>query len=261
MLRLALGVLAGVTILLTASPGQAAGKGAMAGWAAVVVAGDFHGSGGGDTEAFDNARRDLSQALVEKMGFDPANVLQFSVRPDRYSPRPGVSTLFSIQNGLQGLARQAKGGCLFYFTSHGTKVGAFLGHPQNDNATVIFPVVMAQLVNSACPNRPTIVVISTCFSGVNLPALEERDRLVLTSARRDRSSFGCGESDVYPYFDECFLEAAGGSSGWAALPASVLACVTRREQETGASPPSEPQVWVGTGIRPLLPLYGFPKGG
>jgi hypothetical protein len=261
MIRLALGMLAGLTVLLSGSTGLAATKGAMSGWAAVVVAGDFHGSGGGDTEAFDNARRDISQALVEKMGFAPENVQQFSVRPELYTPRPGRSTLFEVQNGLKTMAGRATAGCLFYFTSHGTKYGAFLGHPQNENSSVIYPVVMAQLVNSACPGRPTIVVISTCYSGVNLPVLEESSRLVLTSARSDRVSFGCGEGNVYPYFDECFLEAASSASRWAVLPAAVLACVSRKELETGAAPPSEPQVWIGSGIRPLLPLYAFPKGG
>ena len=30
--------------------------------------------------------------------------------------------------------------------------------------------------------------------------------MVLTAARPDRTSFGCGEADKYPYFDDCFLQ-------------------------------------------------------
>ena len=52
-------------------------------WAAVVVAGDWHAHSGGPSEAFDNARRDVAQALSAP-GFAPANLRQFSVRPERY---------------------------------------------------------------------------------------------------------------------------------------------------------------------------------
>jgi hypothetical protein len=52
-------------------------------WSAVVIAGDWKGSGGGPTEAFDNARRDISAELV-RLGFNSSNILQYSVRPERY---------------------------------------------------------------------------------------------------------------------------------------------------------------------------------
>jgi hypothetical protein len=253
-------VLAGFLALSLTGAASAASKPAFADWAAVVVAGDYAGAHGtGDTEAFDNARRDIARSLVENLGFSPDNVREFSVRPDRYTPTPGRSTLFTVQNSLLQQAAKAKSGCLVYFTSHGTEYGAFLNAENKNNGTIIFPTVMADLVNSACPGRPTIVIISTCFSGVNVPALRQKDRLVMTAARKDRSSFGCGESNVYPYFDECFLEASKSARDFSAIPAVVTACVSRMERETGMSPPSEPQVSIGPEIRPLLPLYAFPK--
>ncbi|MBX3479841.1 MAG: caspase family protein [Caulobacter sp.] len=250
-------VLAGMMLLAMAGAAPAASVG-FSNWAAVVVAGDYSGAhGGGDTEAFDNARRDVARTLVDRMGFSPDNVRQFSVRPDRYSPRPERSTLFTIQNTLKSMASRSKDGCLVYFTSHGAEYGAFLNAEDRNNATIILPPIMAEMVNSACPDRPTIVIISTCFSGVNVPALKDENRLVMTAARKDRSSFGCGESNVYPYFDQCFLEASKSVKNFAALPPAVVSCVSRMEQETGMSPPSEPQVWIGASMRPMLALYGF----
>jgi hypothetical protein len=32
------------------------------------------------------------------------------------------------------------------------------------------------------------------------------------------------------------------------------------EGQTGMTPPSEPQVWIGPELRPMLPLYGFAAG-
>lgn len=250
-------VLAGLMVLAMAGAAPAA-SGGLSDWVAVVVAGDYSGAhGGGDTEAFDNARRDIARTLVERMGFAPENVREFSVRPERYTPRPAASSLFNIQNTLLSMASKSRGGCLVYLTSHGTEYGAFLNAEDKNKATIILPSIMAEMVDSACPGRPSIVIVSTCFSGVNLPALQQKDRLVMTAARKDRSSFGCGENNVYPYFDECFLEASKTARNFAALPPAVVACVNRMESETGMSPPSEPQVWIGPGMKPMLLLYGF----
>jgi len=68
--------------LMLAQPGPAAAASLFSDWSAVVVAGDWHAHSGGPSEAFDNARRDVSQAL-EQAGFRAQNLRQFSVRPER----------------------------------------------------------------------------------------------------------------------------------------------------------------------------------
>lgn len=233
------------------APAQAAGP--FSNWAAVVVAGDFHAHSGGPTEAFDNARRDVAKALVE-LGFDKDAVQQFSVRPKRYrADSPGQSDARTIHDALRIKAQTAKAGCLFYISSHGSPEGAILGEQ------LLRPHLLAAMLDDACPARPSVVVISACFSGVFVAPLQKSDRLILTAARPDRASFGCGEDDKYPYFDDCFLSVAPQAKDFAALGAGVQACVARREKETGAEPASEPQVWIGAALRPMLPLYAFDR--
>jgi len=43
----------------------------------------------------------------------------------------------------------------------------------------------------------------------------------------------------------------------------VQACVAKKEVETNAKPPSEPQLFVGGTLKPILPLLAFanPTGG
>lgn len=230
---------------------SAADAGPLSDWAAVVVAGDWRAQSGGPSEAFDNARRDVSIAL-ERAGFDRANIRQFSTRPQRYpDTRPGLSEVNAIYDGLSEAAAKAKGGCLVYVTSHGMPQGAML------DERVLMPGVLAGMIDEACPARPTVAVISACFSGVFVPELAKADRMVLTAARRDRTSFGCGEDDKYPYFDDCFLQSMPKASDFAALGPAVRACVAAREEAENAKPPSEPQVYVGAGLRPMLPLYSF----
>jgi hypothetical protein len=245
------GLILGLLVLLLAQPVRAA-DGPFAHWAAVVVAGDWHGHSGGATEAFDNARRDVSLTLAD-LGFSPGAIRQYSVRPRRYpAVKPGKTDLRRIHAGLRDLAVRNPAGCLFYVSSHGAPEGV-----QVDDG-LLPPHLLAAMIDDACPARPSIVVVSACFSGVFVRPLQKDDRMILTAARSDRASFGCSEDDKYPYFDDCFLSSAPTARDFAALGRAVQACVARRERDTGAEPASEPQLWIGPGLRPLLPLYAFP---
>jgi len=226
-------------------------------WTAVVIAGDYHAHSGAESEAFDNARRDVA-AQLGKMGFTPANVVQFSTRPDRYPQQAlRMAAIPMIRDGLLETASKAKGGCLVYYSSHGIPGGLILTTEQQGYIT---PSTLRQMIDTACPGRPSIVVLSACFSGGFIPGLERNDRMIFTAARPDRTSFGCGESDKYPYFDTCFLEQAPGAHDFVNLAQRTTACIAAKEMATGATPPSEPQLWIGPAIKPLLPLYAFPSG-
>jgi hypothetical protein len=242
--RLAL-LIAGLWLAL-AAPAAAA---AFSDWSAVVVAGDWHAHSGGPSEAFDNARRDVTHAF-EQAGFEPANLRQFSVRPERYKDVALTkSEPKAIYDALTALTAKATGGCLVYFSSHGAPQGVVI------DDQFLPPSVLAAMLDTTCGKRPTVVIISACFSGVFVPALSSPNRMVLTAARRDRSSFGCGEADKYPYFDQCVLESLPAASDFAALGDTVKACVAARETKEGMKPPSEPQLYVGPQLKPLLPFY------
>lgn len=254
MIKAGARIVGAITALLTAAlPMQAAAASQFADWAAVVVAGDFHAHSGAPTEAFDNARRDVAQALV-KAGFDPRHVQQFSVRPHNY---PGENLLPSdpilIDNTLIALAKQAKEGCLVYFSSHGNADGILVGD------RLFSPDGLSKMVDGACGGRPTVVILSACYSGVFIPTVSDSNRAVFTAARPDRSSFGCSESDRYPYYDDCILSSFPRVGDFAALANSAKACVAAKEIATGMQPPSEPQISVGAGLRPMLPFYTFSK--
>ncbi|MBW3559047.1 MAG: C13 family peptidase [Proteobacteria bacterium] len=214
-------------------------------WAAIVVAADWRASNGRPTAAFDNARRDVSTALI-RAGFRRENLRSYAVEP---SAGVGETNPRNVFVGLTELARKAPGGCLVYMTSHGSPDGIVFGRNGQ-----LPPAVLGRLLNATCRDRPTVVMISACFSGVYVPALSAPDRLVVTAARRDRTSFGCGEDDTYPFFDGCVLENFPRALDFLALARGVQACVARRETELKLSPASEPQISAGARIRPLLPL-------
>ncbi len=230
------------------SPGALA-AGPFSDWAAIVVAGDWHAHDGSPSEVFDNARHDLSADLVA-LGFAPANVEQFSVRPERYPhDRVGASDSHTIATSLWDLSNRTNAGCLVFFTSHGSGEGIVLGE------STYSPASMSQMLDNTCSTRPTVVIISACFSGVFMPALQAPNRMILTAARPDRTSFGCSQSLRYTFFDQCLLETLPQVGDFPTLGRGVQICVAAREQREHMAPASEPQLWVGAEATTSLPKW------
>ncbi|MDE1986488.1 MAG: peptidase C13 [Alphaproteobacteria bacterium] len=228
-------------------PAFAAGN--FSDWAAIVVAGDWHAHDGAPSEVFDNARRDITNELVQ-IGFSPANILQFSVRPNRYPAADlQASTAQNISDGMWDLSNQADGGCLAYFTSHGSGSGIVLG--QSD----LSPQQMSDIVDNACGTRPTVVIVSACYSGIFVPALQAPNRIVLTAAAADRASFGCGQSDKYTYFDACAVQWLARAGDFRDFGKDVIACVDAREKKDKVGPPSDPQFYIGAHNHGTFPSW------
>lgn len=243
--------LIGLVLAVTASCVQAQtpppGASRFDGWTAAVIAADWRTSAGEPIQAFDNARRDLTVGFLAA-GFDRAALYDATLRPDVPDP-------VSAREALEDIARVAEAntrGCMLYVTSHGSQQSLIFGPDVQ-----LTPTSMANLVRSLCQTRPTVVIVSACYSGIFLDALSGPDRMVMTAARRDRNSFGCGEDATYPYFDGCVIESLATARDFIALSQATKACVARRETEEGLSPASEPQVRIGANMQLLLPTLRF----
>lgn len=218
-------------------------------WSAAIIAADWKDSQGRPIDAFDNARRDLAQGFLNA-GFRRENMVDVALSPRAESPRP---SLVLEQIGANTARHTA--GCLLYFTSHGSPEGMVFGGGE------ITPERMNILVRSWCGSRPTVVIVSACYSGVFVGGLAGPNRMILTAARRDRSSFGCGANETYPWFDGCVLENLPDASDFIDLAARTRACVAAREAEMAVGHPSEPQLSIGAGMQLLLPTLRFNQSG
>lgn len=218
-------------LLLMPSPGLAA---SFSDWAAVVVAGDKTASGGGETDVFDNGRRAIVQSLTH-MGFAPGNIRQFSVQSGRFSEADRTD-INALSGTLWTLTDRAPGGCLLYFTSHGSPQGIVMGQ------AILDPDTLSRMVRNSCGGKPTVVIVSACYSGVFVQRLAGPNNFVMTAARPDRTSFGCGQMDRFTYFDNCVLSALSSSHDFPTLADRTRSCVATRERQEGVAPASEPQV-------------------
>jgi hypothetical protein len=222
----------------------------FADWAVAVVAADWRSSQGQPIRAFENARRDLTAAF-DRAGFTRANMITLSLAPDATGEH--LSSQRAIAR-IGEVADRVTAGCLLYFTSHGSPSGIVFGPD-----AVLAPQVMDRLIDDWCGTRPTVVVVSACYSGVFVPALAQPNRMIMTAARRDRSSFGCSPEATHPYFDGCVLEALNEARDFLNLSMRATACVNHREHEEGLAPPSEPQTYVGAQMQTLLPFLQFER--
>src|SRR5690606_6354533 len=105
--------------------------------------------------AFENARRDLTAAF-DRAGFTRANMITLSLAPDATGEH--LSSQRAIAR-IGEVADRVTARCLLYFTSHGSPSGIVFGPD-----AVLAPQVMDRLIDDWCGTRPTVVVVSACFS-------------------------------------------------------------------------------------------------
>lgn len=221
------------------------------GWTSVIIAADWRDGYGRPIQAFDNARRDLVKGFLGA-GFPRATMVDYSLRPDAANP----VTPQAAVDGLYDAAARGNAGCLLYFTSHGAPTAMVFG-----DAPRMTPDMMVNIVRRACGARPTVVIVSACYSGIFINALSAPNRMVLTAASRERTSFGCGADETYPWFDGCILETLPTATDFLALAAGARACVARKEQENAVDLPSQPQLFVGSEMQLRLPTLRFNQPG
>lgn len=100
--------------------------------------------------------------------------------------------------------------------------------------------------------RPTVLILSACFSASFIPSLRAENRIIFTAARADRTSFGCRAGAEHTVFGAALLDAlATPQTSLRAVVQTVRAKVAAREHELGVTPPSEPQVSVGPSVAGL----------
>ncbi len=222
---------------------------ALKDWAVGILAADWRDGNGAPIEAFENARIALEDAF-SSVGFHPDNIASLSLRPNAQNGRALASDIAFAAFGNKAQAAQA--GCLLYFTSHGSPEGIVLGREG-----LLAPARLDGLIDQWCGERPTVVIVSACFSGAFIPALSTPNRMVMTASRADRSSFGCAAGVEYPYFDGCVLESLPGSDDFIDLSSRTRACVARREYVERLQPASEPQTKVGADVETMFIFLNF----
>jgi len=134
---------------------------------------------------------------------------------------------------------------MVYLASHGSRQHVLeVSLPPLELAPLTAPALRGLLDASGIKWR--IVVVSACYSGGFIEALEDDYTLVLTASETDRASFGCGHRSDATFFGEAlFQHGLQQSESLLAGFAAARARVAEREKAGGHAPPSNPQIFVG----------------
>lgn len=115
---------------------------------------------------------------------------------------------------------------------------------------------LAEMLDSAGIG-PAVVVVSACYSGSFLDDLARDDRLVMTAARADRTSFGCGNGRVWTEFGQSLFERGFAQT---ADPEAAFELARKDvwwKELKGLRSGSYPQISVGAGFaKAFAPLLG-----
>jgi hypothetical protein len=155
-----------------------------------------------------------------------------------------LATVAELRTAIPRLQIQPGEGCLVYATSHGTREGLTLARDPGSRYR-LRPRQLAQVVQAACGEAPTILILSGCYTRTFLrDPLRSPNRIILTAAAADRPSFGCRPGAQYTYYDGCVLRTFAMAPTWQALHRAVARCVAAAERQRG-EPPSHPQAFFG----------------
>lgn len=219
--------------------GQAHSALAGSPWQAVLVAGD------NAQPVFDNAVNAMAHWLAER-GMPGSDIHRLTADPAPVAPGVEPASAEQVLQQIASLRLRPGVGCLVYITSHGQQgEGIWLAY----SGEFLRPAGLAQALSIGCSAVPTVVILSSCYSGAfTVGAMRAENRIIITAARADRPSFGCQADRTYTVFDECLLAALPRAPTWRAVYAGSFDCVRAHERQL-QMPPSQPQASFGAAVR------------
>jgi hypothetical protein len=210
-------------------------------WQAVLVAGD------NAEPVFDNAVDAVARWLADH-SVPSSDIHRLSASPARIDSRIEPASAERVLQQIAALRVRPGAGCLVFITSHGQEgEGIWLAY----GGEFLRPAALAQALSIGCSGVPTVVILSSCYSGAfTVGPMRAENRIILTAARADRPSFGCQANRTYTVFDECLLAALPRAPTWRGVYALSFACVRDRERRFQMLP-SQPQASFGAEVRDL----------
>lgn len=210
----------------------------------------FAGDGGEDV--FRNEAEYAGKLFHEKFGADTHTLLLVN-NPTTLQTHPLAtwSNLEQVLDGVHAVMQPEQDILMLYVTSHGDEDHTLLV----DMDPLPLDQIGAEDLAALLAKRHfkwKVAVINACYSGGFVPTLQGPGTLVLTAARADRSSFGCGTDADYTYFGRAWLiDALKGAPDFVAAFNQAKGEIAQWEKRDDV-PASEPQMSQGSGIAEQL---------
>ena len=211
--------------------------------------------GDGSEDVFRNEVEYLDRMMDRRFG-SPHHTVVLENNPATLSTRP-LASWTNLEGALDGLAR--------VMDPHEDILFVYLAtHGGSDHSLLVDmdPIPLDQLdvdglaeILAKRPFRWKVVVVNACYSGGFVPKLQGPGSLVLTSARTDRTSFGCGADSDITYFGHAWLvDGLNATPDFVAAFRKATGEIADWEKKDAVTP-SEPQIAIGQGIEDKLAAW------
>ncbi|HTV83965.1 MAG TPA: C13 family peptidase [Dyella sp.] len=213
----------------------------------------FAGDGGEDV--FRNEAEYAAQLFTKRFG-PTAHALVLENNPTTLQTHPLAdwSNLESALDGLWTVMKPDQDILVLYLTSHGDEDHNLLVDMDPLPLDQIGAPDLAGILKKH-PFKWKVVVVNACYSGGFIPDLHSAGTLVLTAARTDRSSFGCGSDSDITYFGKAWLvDAMNRTDDFVDAFQYAKTDIEGWEKQDKLTP-SEPQINIGEGIVQQLAMW------
>jgi hypothetical protein len=216
----------------------------------------------GAEDVFRNEAEYAARLFTQRFG-PSAHALVLENNPAALTTRP-LASWSNLEAALDGLARVMKPEqdiLLLYLTTHGGEDHSLLVDMDPLPLDQIGAVDLGTILKKR-PFRWKVVVVNACYSGGFVPTLQGPGTLVITAARSDRSSFGCGSDSDITYFGHAWLVDALNRTPDFIKAFKQASNEIGHWEKSDRLVPSEPQIDVGAGIDAQLARWrrGFTPG-
>ncbi len=172
------------------------------------------------------------------------------------TPRP-LASLDNLRTTLANVAKRMdpeQDILLLFMTMHGTREHQLFVQMVPGFFDLIDPQELRKLLDDA-GIRNRVLVISACYSGGFVRALHNDDTMILTAARKNRPSFGCGSDSNATYFGRAWLiEALNQTTDFVEAFDKARTRIAAREKAENFEP-SFPQIDIGSNIQARLQAW------
>jgi hypothetical protein len=169
------------------------------------------------------------------------------------TPMATVSNLRLTLDEIGGAIDPDKDVVMLYLESHGSRDHRLVAEFPPLQLDSLTPEALRKMLDDA-GIKWRIIVVSSCYSGGFVDALKDDNTLIMTASASDKTSFGCGsESDATYFGDALFQHALRFEDSFVRAFEQAKAAIAAREKKENVSPPSDPQMNVGTEMAAKLP--------
>jgi hypothetical protein len=191
-------------------------------------------AGDGDEDVFRNEAEYAAKLFSAR--FDAAGHALLLINNPATLNRDPLASLTNLQTAVNAVAQKMDRDqdiLVLLLTSHGSDGHVLYVGMDPLPLDQIAPEDLADVFANT-PIRYKVIVISACYSGGFIDALKNDTTMVVTAARTDRASFGCGtDSDITDFGRAFFVEGLNDNDSFAAAFAEAGKSIEAKETREG----------------------------